>query len=239
MLTFLILPQLALGVSLQRTSRSATVPQGWVPNACTLIICASDKGDPRRDMGIPGTQDLSGPSEPLAISAPPNRDTGGTGTRGKIHFPELELLKAEMKELQKEMEVFKATLTKTQKVLLIPNGVIVGEKIFKTDGSRGDFHAANASCTRMDGNLALPRDAAENSALQQIVAWHNRRAVLGISYMTTQRKFVDLNGDSIGFFSWAPGEPNNVGYEKCVEMHPDGKWHDRICELDWLIICEF
>nr|XP_060625027.1 pulmonary surfactant-associated protein D-like [Anolis sagrei ordinatus] len=144
-----------------------------------------------------------------------------------------------MKNLQIQLDILKATITKTQKAILAPNGVIVAEKIFKTDGSRGDFDAAQAHCVHMGGTLAVPRNAAENSALQQIVTWHNARAVLGISDRATEGKFEDLKGQVIEYSNWASGEPNDAGNEDCAEMHPDGKWHDRGCALEWLVICEF
>uniref|UniRef100_A0A2D4FVU7 C-type lectin domain-containing protein n=1 Tax=Micrurus corallinus TaxID=54390 RepID=A0A2D4FVU7_MICCO len=231
MLKFLMLLQLALEVSLQGTSKSSTPPQDWLQNACTLIMCASNKGDPRREMAIQGLQQFSSPSELLALSAP-NRDKLGTGTS------ELELLKLQMKELRIQMDILKATFIKVQQAILVPNGRIVGEKIFKRDGSKGDFQAATTICAHMNSKLALPRNVAENSALHEIVAFRNEQAILGITYNTAKKKFEDLNGHPLQFFNWAPGEPNNLGYEKCVEMHPNGQWHNRICELGWSIICE-
>ncbi|KAH0623437.1 hypothetical protein JD844_006185 [Phrynosoma platyrhinos] len=225
---------------------------------------------------------------------------GEQGSRGDNKLPELEFLQTQIKDLQAQLDIFKAAVTKTQEeperlwltscdciqqrplnlltgnlplslkskilpisslhvalysvnkaydlkalqfcfllVLLAPNGVIVGEKIFKTDGSKGDYDAAQANCVHMGGTLAVPRDAAENRALQKIVAWHNRRAILGINDMATEGTFKDLNGQVIQYSNWAPGEPNNVGNEDCAEVHPDGKWHDRGCTLEWLVICEF
>uniref|UniRef100_A0A670Z0Z1 C-type lectin domain-containing protein n=1 Tax=Pseudonaja textilis TaxID=8673 RepID=A0A670Z0Z1_PSETE len=122
--------------------------------------------------------------------------------------------------------------------ILAPNGRIVDEKMFKRDDSKGDFQAATTKCAHMNSKLALPRNVAENSALQGIVAFRNEQAILGIIYNTAKKKFEDLNGHPLQFFNWAPGEPNNLGYEKCVEMHPNGQWHNRICDLGWSIICE-
>ncbi|KAG8135207.1 hypothetical protein E2320_008254 [Naja naja] len=198
-----IICELALEVSLQETSTSSTSPQDWLQNACTLIMCAPNKGDPRREMAIQGLQQFSSPSELLALSAP-NRDKLGTGTSA----------------------------------ILAPNGRIVGDKMFKRDDSKGDFLAATTKCTHMNSKLALPRNVAENSALQEIVAFRNEQTILGITYNAAKRKFEDLNGHPLQFSNWAPGEPNNLGYEKCVEMHPNGQWHNRICDLGWSIICE-
>ncbi|XP_062989368.1 pulmonary surfactant-associated protein D-like [Elgaria multicarinata webbii] len=228
LLVLLILLPLALGVSLQRITSSDTkhVLQGWVPNACTLVICASAETGPTEDkgeQGIPAAQELWGPA----------------GTPGPQGDKELELLKTQIRDLQTQLDTFKDTTNKIQRVLLNPNGGVVGGKIFKTDGSTGDYDTAKASCSHMGGAVAVPRDAAENSALQQMVSWHNKRVVLGIHDMGTEGRFEYLDGQVIGYSNWAPGEPNNVGNEDCVEMHPDGTWHDRSCAIPWLIVCEF
>ncbi|XP_034993959.1 pulmonary surfactant-associated protein D-like isoform X1 [Zootoca vivipara] len=249
MLILLILSSLVRGASLQRTTSSAPrlVLSGWVPNACTLVVCGSSETRPKGeegDQGLPRPQGLQGPAGPTGIPGS-ERDfwwkgiSGGKGSRGNSNLPELESLKTQIRDLETELEGLKAAITKTQRVLLPPNGVMVGERIFKTDGSRGDYDAARETCSRLGGALAFPRNAAENSALQKIVTWHNRRAVLGINDMATEGRFENLNGDAIAYSNWARGEPNNLGNEDCVEMHEDGKWHDRGCTLEWLVICEF
>ncbi|XP_039196668.1 pulmonary surfactant-associated protein D-like [Crotalus tigris] len=232
MLTFLMILQLALEVSLQETPKSATSPQDWLQNACTLIMCGPNKGGPRTETAVQGLQQFSSPSELLANSAP-NREKLGRETR------ELELLKLQVKELQIQMGILKATFINIQQAVLTPNGAIVDDKIFKRVDTKGDFQAAKNSCEYMGGNLALPRNVAENRALQTIVGWRKEQAILGITYRTTGNRFEDLNGQPLGFLNWAQGEPNNLGYEKCVEIHPDGYWHNRHCDLGWSIICEF
>lgn len=227
-----MLLQLTLEVSLQETSKSATSPQDWLQSACMLIMCAPNNGDPRREMAIQGLQQFSSPSELLAFSAP-NKDKLGSGTN------ELELLKLQIKELRIQMDILKATFIKVQQATLAPNGMIVGDKMFKRSDSKGDFQAATGNCAHMNGKLALPRNSEENEALKKILEQRNERAILGTMYNTAEKKFKDLNGHSLQFFNWAPGEPNNPGYEKCVEMHPNGQWHDRICDIGWAIICEF
>lgn len=121
----------------------------------------------------------------------------------------------------------------------MPNGAVVGEKVFKTDGSRGDYDAAKDTCLRMGGTLASPKNAAENDALRHIVEWHRSTAILGIDDLKREGRFEHLDGKGLEYSNWAPGEPNNAGNEHCVEMHPDGRWHDRSCDIGLLIICVF
>lgn len=124
-------------------------------------------------------------------------------------------------------------------VLLMPNGMIVGGKIFKTDGSKGDYETAIIFCSQMGAMIASPRNAAENKAVQQIAQWQNTKILLGFTDIETEGKFLDANGTMMAYSNWAPGEPNNLGNEDCIEMHPDGKWHDRNCRLAWLLVCQF
>ncbi|XP_032087442.1 pulmonary surfactant-associated protein D-like [Thamnophis elegans] len=130
---------------------------------------------------------------------------------------ELELLKLQIKELRIQMDILKATFIKVQQATLAPNGMLVGDKMFKRSDSKGDFQGATGNCAHMNGKLALPRNPEENEALKKILEQRNERAILGTMYSTAEKKFKDLNGHSLQFFNWAPGEPNNPGYEKCVE----------------------
>ncbi|XP_060098592.1 pulmonary surfactant-associated protein D-like [Heteronotia binoei] len=174
----LILCLLSVGVSTQVSSPvTSYLLKGWVPNACTLVVCAPHKRGLEKGNG--------------------------------------------------------------DQVLLVPSGVMVGDKIFKTDGSTGDYETAKILCSQMGATIALPKNAAENKAVQQIVQWQNKKAVLGATDSDKEGTFKNASGKIVTYFNWAPGEPNNLQNEDCVEMHPDGKWHDRRCGLEWIIICEF
>ncbi|XP_070608004.1 pulmonary surfactant-associated protein D-like [Erythrolamprus reginae] len=231
MLISLTILLVALEVSLQDTPKASIAPQDWLQNACMLIMCAPNKEDPRREMAIQGLQQFSSPSELLAMSAM-NKDQQRSGTS------DLELLKLQVKELRVQMDILKATFLKVQQAVLFPNGALVGEKMFKRANSKGDFQVATTICAHLSATLPLPRNAEENKALQDIVAWHKEPAILAITYNTAEGKFKDLKGQDLRFFNWARGEPNNLGVEKCVEMHPDGKWHNRMCDVGWSITCE-
>lgn len=193
--------------------------RGWFPNACTLVICTPPETQ-EKNQGLPAIQELQGAKED-------NKNS------------EVKVLQTQIRDLQTQLDLLKASTLKIQQALLTPHGVIVGKTIFKTDSTKGDYSTGRASCSRMGGTLAVPRNTAENSALQQIVRWHDIHAVLGISDMATEGRFEDLDGNLITYSNWAPGEPNNQGNEDCVEMHPDGKWHDRGCTLQLLIICRY
>uniref|UniRef100_A0A8D0BHF3 C-type lectin domain-containing protein n=1 Tax=Salvator merianae TaxID=96440 RepID=A0A8D0BHF3_SALMN len=209
---------------------------------CTLLVTATDPDHCRcedklnyiiRDgipgaNGLPGRDGLSGPKGEKGeqglrgIQGPPGK-VGPPGQKGD-HGPVGD------KGPKGDSDV---------SVLLHHRGAIVGEKIFKTDDTKGTYEKAISECVAAGGILASPRNAAENSALQQMVVQYKKNIILGISDRATENRFVYPGGQVIEYRNWAQGEPNNVNDEDCVEMHSDGKWHDRTCELEWLIVCEF
>lgn len=95
-------------------------------------------------------------------------------------------------------------------------------------------------CTQAGGQLASPRSAAENEALQQLVTAQNKIAFLSMTDATTEGKFTYPTGETLVYSNWAPGEPNNNGgAENCVEILTNGKWNDKNCKEQRLVICEF
>lgn len=88
--------------------------------------------------------------------------------------------------------------------------------------------------------MASPRSAAENEALQQLATGQNKAAFLSMTDTKTEGKFTYPSGESLVYSNWAPGEPNNdKGAENCVEIYTNGKWNDKSCGEQRLVICEF
>lgn len=125
-------------------------------------------------------------------------------------------------------------------VAAFPSGQIVGNKAFVTSGYEGNFDDLRQRCLQAGGQLASPRNAAENAAVQQIVILHKKAVFLGINDIQTEGRFKHLNGDAVTYSNWQQGEPNNEkGRENCVEIFVNGKWNDRSCGETRLILCEF
>ncbi|XP_024065898.1 pulmonary surfactant-associated protein D-like isoform X2 [Terrapene carolina triunguis] len=215
---------LLLGMSLVREYSSSQCTCEEKANTCTFIPCGipGSNGLPGRDgkegpkgekgeLGLRGTQGLPGKAGPSG----PKGEKGSVGERGP-------------------------TGLSGGQVLLFPNGMTVGEKIFKTEGSEGNFETSKAACSQAGGLLASPRNSAENSAIQQIAARHKKMPFLGINDIQTEGTFKHLNGEALGYSNWASNEPNNSeGIEDCVEIHSSGKWNDKSCAEKRLIICEY
>ncbi|XP_073542093.1 pulmonary surfactant-associated protein D-like [Phyllobates terribilis] len=114
-----------------------------------------------------------------------------------------------------------------------------GDKIYVSDGTKATYDVAKTICTSAGGQLASPQSDDENQSMLSLRAKYGVSAYLGITDMLTEGTFKYANGDSLVYTNWNKGEPNQAGEEDCVEMQDSGKWNDRNCEEQRLIICEF
>ncbi|XP_056656024.1 pulmonary surfactant-associated protein D-like isoform X2 [Monodelphis domestica] len=153
---------------------------------------------------------------------------------------EMNSLKQQVATLQEQVKILQTSFTKYKNAELFPSGRAVGETIFKTSSFEGNFEKALQSCRQAGGQVASPRNAAENMAIQEIVTVYNKAAFLGMTDMKTEGKFIYPTGESLSYSNWAPGEPNNdKDEEDCVEIFTNGKWNDKRCGESCLIICQF
>lgn len=115
------------------------------------------------------------------------------------------------------------------------------DKIFSSNGSVGTFETARETCSLAGGQLASPKNPAENVAIKKIVQKYDRSAFLGINDRHGEGIFQYLNGETAWYFNWVSGEPNAMGRrnEDCINMYETGKWSNIPCESHQLVICEF
>nr|XP_015845887.1 pulmonary surfactant-associated protein A [Peromyscus maniculatus bairdii] len=188
-------------------------------------------GPPGGMPGMPGRDGLPG-----APGAPGERgDKGEPGERG---LPGFSAYLDE--ELQIELQEIKHRILQLMGVLSLQGSMLsVGEKVFSTNGQSVNFDTIRETCTRAGGNIAVPRNPEENEAISSIVNKHNTYAYLGMVEDETPGDFQYLDGASVNYTNWYPGEPKGRGKEKCVEMYTDGTWNDRNCLQYRLAICEF
>ncbi|XP_068924481.1 pulmonary surfactant-associated protein D-like isoform X2 [Petaurus breviceps papuanus] len=192
--------------------------------------------------GSIGSPGIPGPSGPKGSSGPKGDRglPGEKGAKGESGLTETNAMMQQVVALQAQMKILQTSFSKYQRVALFPNGQAVGEKIFKASGSESNFEIAFATCRQAGGQVASPRNAAENEAVQKIVTAYNKAAFLGMTDDKTEGKFIYPTGEPLGYSNWAPGEPNNDGdKEDCIEIYTNGKWNDKQCGESRLIICEF
>ncbi|KAB0339394.1 hypothetical protein FD754_023937, partial [Muntiacus muntjak] len=134
--------------------------------------------------------------------------------------------------LEGQLQCLQNVSFQCEKVVLFPDGLAVGEKIFKTAGV----------CREARGQLASPRSAAENEAVAELVRAKNNDAYLSMNDISTEGRFTYPTGESLIYSNWAKGEPNNNNAgqpENCVQIYSEGKWNDVPCSTELLVICEF
>ncbi|XP_062831913.1 pulmonary surfactant-associated protein D [Anolis carolinensis] len=195
--------------------------------------------------GDVGARGVAGPQGPVGNIGPPGSkgdkgSTGERGTKGDSGLSEVNLMKNQVTALEGQLKALQASFTKYQKVATFPGGRIVGNKVFITSGYEGNFDDLKQRCQQAGGQLASPRNSAENTAIKDIVVLYQKSAFLGITDIQTEGTFRYLNGETIVYSNWQAGEPNNDhNQEDCVEVYSSGKWNDKSCGEKQLIICEF
>uniref|UniRef100_A0A8C0J129 C-type lectin domain-containing protein n=1 Tax=Chelonoidis abingdonii TaxID=106734 RepID=A0A8C0J129_CHEAB len=238
----LLLPTLitfALGISLLKTSTASSSQsvQKWDLNVCAVVVCGPAQN------GLPGRDGRDGKEGPKGEKGSQGR-SGLQGPKGQIGCPGLKGDKGSVGEKGTKGDSGLSSKSNVEISLcflvMFLNGRIVGEKIFMTSGYEGNFDSLKQWCSQAGGQLASPRNAAENAAIQQIVVLYNKSVFLGINDVQAEGHFKYLNGENIVYSNWQTGEPDNQSdVEDCVEVYSSGKWNDKSCGDKRLIVCEF
>ncbi|KAM6156688.1 pulmonary surfactant-associated protein D [Erethizon dorsatum] len=209
-----------------------------------------EKGAPG-ELGAPGSAGAAGPAGPvgpqgtLGARGPPGLKgdrgaPGDKGAKGESGLPDMAALRQQVETLRGQLQNLQAAFSHYKKAELFPNGRSVGDKIFKTVGSEKSFEGAQEMCSQSSGQMASPRSAAENAAVQELVTAQNKAAFLSMTDSKKEGTFVYPSGEPLVYSNWVPGEPNNNGgAENCVEMFTNGKWNDKACGEHRLVVCEF
>ncbi|XP_004713031.1 pulmonary surfactant-associated protein D [Echinops telfairi] len=203
------------------------------------------------ERGGPGSPGAAGPAGMVGPQGPPGARglpglkgdrgvPGERGAKGDSGLPDVATLRQQVTALQGQVQALQADFLQYKKVELFPSGRSVGKKIFKTSGFEKSFADVQKVCKEAGGQVATPRSAAENEAVQQLVLVHNKAAFLGMTDSKTEGTFTYLTGEPLAYTNWVPGEPNNNGgAENCVEIFTNGKWNDKNCGEQRLVVCEF
>ncbi|XP_006876212.1 PREDICTED: pulmonary surfactant-associated protein D-like [Chrysochloris asiatica] len=203
------------------------------------------------ERGAPGNAGAAGPAGAVGAQGPPGARgppglkgdrgvPGDRGAKGDSGLPGLAALQQKVEALQGQVQNLQADLLKHNKVELFPSGRSVGKKIFKTGGFEKSFEDVQQVCAQAGGKVASPRSEVENAAVQQLVLFHNKAAFLDMTDTKTEGRFTYPTGEPLVYSNWAPGEPNNNGgAENCVELFTNGKWNDKSCGEQRLVVCEF
>ncbi|XP_072279773.1 pulmonary surfactant-associated protein D-like [Pyxicephalus adspersus] len=193
--------------------------------------------------GTPGTPGVAGPEGAKGEKGDigPPGPPGPQGERGESALPVIESIKLQVTALDGRLRDLQAIVEKQGNAFaFLKGGARYGNKIYIYNDKEMTYFDAKAICTKAGGQLASPRNDAENEAIFSIRKQNNRHAFMGINDMQTEGTFRYPSGDVISYTNWGPNEPNNVdGKEHCVEIRDTGKWNDENCAEKRHSVCEF
>lgn len=81
-----------------------------------------------------------------------------------------------------------------------------------------DYAGAEAVCAAQGMRLAVPRSAADNLASTSLIDPQNWW--IGIDARKAVAQYLGSDGTQLTFTNFAPGEPNNPAFERCVHIVP-------------------
>ncbi|EGV95143.1 Mannose-binding protein A [Cricetulus griseus] len=159
---------------------------------------------------------------------------GRDGPKGEKGEPALE---AKLANLEAEIRILKSELEHTKKLHAFSMGKKSGKKLFMTNRETMTFAKVKALCTELRGTVAIPRNAEENQAIQEVAKGN---AYLGITDEVTEGQFMYVTGGKLTYSNWKKNEPNNHDSgEDCVVMVEGGVWNDISCQASFIAVCEF
>jgi hypothetical protein len=100
---------------------------------------------------------------------------------------------------------------------------------------------ARSFCQNQGGDLVLPRNFKEHSAIWKVTKIKNLyRPWIGLQEKQQTNTFYTLDGKIPSYTNWGTSQPNTVGSKKCVTFwqEPDGKWHNVSCKDQYSYICQ-
>ncbi|XP_039536285.1 ladderlectin-like [Pimephales promelas] len=100
---------------------------------------------------------------------------------------------------------------------------------------------AEKFCMDYDANLASVHSNDEYMLIQNLVRYEtggSTRAWIGGHDAVQEGFWLWSDGTKMNFQTWSPGEPDNDGYEHCIEMNYNyGNWNDDSCHVTKPFVC--
>ena len=116
---------------------------------------------------------------------------------------------------------------------LAPNG-----RKYRAPHSDATWGGAQSTCATAEAHLVVINDVVENAHVQNIM---DQDSWIGLSDHALDGTFAWVNGDALGYASWAPTQPMNPGGATCVfTRKSDGKWSAGSCgSLEYVCECPY
>ncbi|XP_021059768.1 mannose-binding protein A [Mus pahari] len=236
----LLLPLLPVLLCVVSVSSSGSQTCEDTLKTCSVIACGRDGRDgPKGEKGEPG-QGLRGLQGPPGKLGPPGNVgiPGSPGPKGqKGDHGDNRATEAKLANMEAEIRILKSKLELTNKLHAFSMGKKSGKKLFVTNHEKMPFSKVKSLCTELQGTVAIPRNAEENKAIQEVATGI---AFLGITDEVTEGQFMYVTGGRLTYSNWKKDEPNNHGSgEDCVIILDNGLWNDISCQASFKAVCEF
>ena len=98
-----------------------------------------------------------------------------------------------------------------------------GHRYFKSNGTV-TWKQAKAISDSLKGYLAIPNTAAENTFLRTLTG--GSLTWMGVTDEVTEGKYRTVQGDSVTYFNWKAGQPDNFNDEDYIHLDANGQWND-------------
>ena len=98
-----------------------------------------------------------------------------------------------------------------------------GHRYFKSNATI-TWKQAKAICDSLKGYLAIPNTAAENTFLRTLAG--GSLTWMGITDEVAEGKYLTVLGDSVAYFNWKSGQPDNFNDEDYIHIDANGQWND-------------
>lgn len=238
--TMLLLPLLPVLLCVVSVSSSGSQTCEDTLKTCSVIACGRDGRDgPKGEKGEPG-QGLRGLQGPPGKLGPPGSvgSPGSPGPKGqKGDHGDNRAIEEKLANMEAEIRILKSKLQLTNKLHAFSMGKKSGKKLFVTNHEKMPFSKVKSLCTELQGTVAIPRNAEENKAIQEVATGI---AFLGITDEATEGQFMYVTGGRLTYSNWKKDEPNNHGSgEDCVIILDNGLWNDISCQASFKAVCEF
>ncbi|XP_053305849.1 pulmonary surfactant-associated protein D-like [Spea bombifrons] len=197
---------------------------------------------PKGDKGDKGPQGITGPTGPQGPPGVPGErgpqgPPGSKGDRGDSAASALEALRYQVNSIEQQL---RSALEAQKKALVFAKGTSSGDKMYISNNVEATYREAIQMCSKAGGQLATPKNSAENDAVRAISLEKKKDPFLGVNDIQFEGSYRYLNGQPISYSNWDANQPDDYKQaEDCVEMYGNGNWNDQNCEEKRLVVCEF
>ncbi|KAL7876140.1 hypothetical protein AOLI_G00111030 [Acnodon oligacanthus] len=93
-------------------------------------------------------------------------------------------------------------------------------RCFKVFTTAATWNASEQNCVNMEGHLASVHSSEEYTFIQDLLnATNSNSTWLGGTDAAQEGVWVWTDGSAFDYTNWSPGQPDYLGFEKCIEMN--------------------